>query len=345
MVGPAVGAADMCVLRFGLRVLPLPETDCSSTRTMKDNPAVRSFTGHRRCRLMQIGVQYASRQAWVDFLRDANQMGKLRHGNLCEVRADTSACRALLQHAQPRCRAVHVLCAGPMRSCSGTRACGWAARAPSQPSLGTLLLSVLTNGHRGRCLPPASWQPGRPADLAPLPLPMPYPASFAGVWRCAAPRLRPPPGSPSVQKRASCTRNRLRRRRCHPACNNRCGAGAAAAAAGHGPAVASGWACAAGQRSAPLGGCQAGAARGDAAAGGIHAAAAVAGAGGQPAGHCDGVCGGALAGVSRQGSAGPSGSSGTSSGLFACAAGVAPPAACRGALTVGRDGPRQAPGF
>jgi hypothetical protein len=27
----------------------------------------------------QIGVQYASRQAWVDFLRDANAMGKLRH--------------------------------------------------------------------------------------------------------------------------------------------------------------------------------------------------------------------------------------------------------------------------
>ncbi|KAL4431492.1 hypothetical protein ABPG75_006748 [Micractinium tetrahymenae] len=34
---------------------------------------------------LMIGVQYASRQAWVDFLRDANQMGKLRHGNLCEV--------------------------------------------------------------------------------------------------------------------------------------------------------------------------------------------------------------------------------------------------------------------
>lgn len=27
----------------------------------------------------QIGVQYANRQAWVDFLRDANAMGKLRH--------------------------------------------------------------------------------------------------------------------------------------------------------------------------------------------------------------------------------------------------------------------------
>ena len=33
----------------------------------------------------QIGVQYASRQAWIDFLRDANQMGKLRHPNLGEA--------------------------------------------------------------------------------------------------------------------------------------------------------------------------------------------------------------------------------------------------------------------
>ena len=34
---------------------------------------------------LQIGVQYASRQAWIDFLRDANQMGKLRHPNLGEA--------------------------------------------------------------------------------------------------------------------------------------------------------------------------------------------------------------------------------------------------------------------
>ncbi|PSC74633.1 serine threonine-kinase [Micractinium conductrix] len=34
---------------------------------------------------LMIGVQYASRQAWIDFLRDANQMGKLRHPSLCEV--------------------------------------------------------------------------------------------------------------------------------------------------------------------------------------------------------------------------------------------------------------------
>ncbi|KAI3424290.1 hypothetical protein D9Q98_009845 [Chlorella vulgaris] len=34
---------------------------------------------------LMIGVQYASRQAWVDFLRDANGMGKLRHPNLVMV--------------------------------------------------------------------------------------------------------------------------------------------------------------------------------------------------------------------------------------------------------------------
>ena len=42
-----------------------------------------------RCTALQIGVQYASRQAWVDFLRDANQMGKLRHPNLAEVPSTT----------------------------------------------------------------------------------------------------------------------------------------------------------------------------------------------------------------------------------------------------------------
>lgn len=42
---------------------------------------------------LQIGVQYASRQAWIDFLRDANQMGKLRHPNLGEVRCSCMCLR------------------------------------------------------------------------------------------------------------------------------------------------------------------------------------------------------------------------------------------------------------
>ena len=32
-----------------------------------------------------LGVQYASRQAWVDFLTEANRMGRMRHQNLVEV--------------------------------------------------------------------------------------------------------------------------------------------------------------------------------------------------------------------------------------------------------------------